>query len=162
MATVTVPSRPRRDVQGHVARRGIRRDVVKRLTTVGRAPPPPWTPPPPQTPPPRPPLPLFEAIFSSAPSAQEDLSLTFFSGAFSAGVGGAIGGVGGPAKPPLEPPPPPSSSLPVHPPPPPPPLFQYVPRGIRTAGVQCAPQNGLFSGNRQCQCVTFVDTTPSL
>ena len=76
------------------------RDVSERLTTAGGAPLDP------------PPLPLFEAKFSSAPLAQEVLSFR---------VGGTIGGGGDPAKPP--------PPLPIYPSPPsnpPPPLFQYI------------------------------------
>ena len=53
---------------------------------------------------PPPPLPLFEAKFSSAPLVQEDLCLKSFSGAFGAGVGGTIGGGG--IRPTAFPPPP--------------------------------------------------------
>ena len=64
--------------------------------------------------PPSPPLPLFEAKFSSAPLAQEEFSLEILFGPFGAGVGGTIGAGGSgqppPPQPPQHPPPPPSSS----------------------------------------------------
>ena len=82
------------------------RDVLERLTTIGGHPPPPSDPLPP------PPLPLFEAKFSSMPSAQEDLTLTKFAGAFGTRGGGDHRRRGGPAKPA---PPQPPSSLPIHP-----------------------------------------------